>query len=122
MDRGGAVAIEPHDPRIERNDAAALVGQAGDRASGELVAAAAQHADAIGARIDQPAVEIAQLDAELALAEIVFLRRRAVELGQLQHRLVDRREGDVRLFARGEAGDLDPDLNGTARPRDSPAR
>ena len=32
------------------------------------VAAAAQHADAVGARIDQPAVEVAQLDPEPALA------------------------------------------------------
>src|SRR4029077_15888081 len=102
---------------IERDDAAALVGEDGDRTLGELVAAAAQYADAAGARINEPAVEVAQLDPELALPEIVFLRRRAPELGQLQDRLVDRGERHIRFLARGEAGDFDPDLDGAPRPR-----
>ena len=117
-DLRGAVAVELDDSREQRDDAVALVRQAGDRAPRIAVAAAAQHADAIGARVDQPAVEIAQFDAEPALAEIEFLGRRAVELGQLQHRLIDRGERHIRVLIRREPRHFDPDLGRAARPHD----
>ena len=117
-DLRGAVSVELDDAREQRDDAIALVGQAGDRAPCEPVAAATQHADAIRIRVDEPAVKIAQLDAEPALAEIVFFRHRAVELGQFQDGLVDRGERHIRIFARGKSGDLDTDLGRAARPYD----
>ena len=78
-----SLAIEPDNAGKQRDDLAALVRQSRDRALGKTVAAAAQHSNGIRTRIDQPAIDVAQFDAELALAEIIFLGCRALEFGQL---------------------------------------
>src|SRR6516225_4513517 len=104
MDPRRSVRVEPDETRKQSDDLGALVRQPGDGAFGKTVAAAAQYPDRVRPGVDQPAVEIAQLDPELSLAETVFLRRRARKLGQFQHRLVDRGKRDIGLLAGGEPG------------------
>src|SRR5262249_26826884 len=118
LDFSSAILVELDDAGEQRDDAAALVRQTGDRATRKLVAAAAPHADAVRIRGDQAAVEVAQLDAEPALAEIIFLGRGTIELGQLQHRFVDGGERDIRILIRRKPRYLDPDFGGAARPDD----
>src|SRR5205085_6600847 len=89
-DAGRPVAVQPDDAGEQGDDLAALVRQTGDGAFRKAGAAAAQYPDGVRPRIDQPPVQVAQFDPELALAEIVFLRRRTVEFGELEDCLVDR--------------------------------
>ena len=117
-DAGRPVAVQPDDAGEQRDDPAALVRQPGDRAFRKAVAATTEHPDGVRPCIDQPSVEVAQFDDELALAIIIFLGRRAVEFSELEHRLVDRGEGDVGLLARGEPRHLDRNLDRAARPQD----
>ena len=111
-----ARVVDPNRSGKQRDDAAALVGQTRDRPFGELVAAAAQYADAIGARVDQPSVQVAQFDAEPALAVEIFFGCRTVELGQFQHRLIDGGHRHEGLLAAGDAVHLDRDIDRSARP------
>ena len=122
LDRCRAVASSCTMPENSATIRLLLSGRAGDRPLGKLVAAAAQDAQRIGARIDEPAVEVAQFDAEAALAIEIFFRRRAVKICQLEHCLIDRGEGHVRLLARGEPGHLERDVNRPTRPHDGGLR
>ncbi len=59
--------------------------------------------------VDQPAVEIADLDAEPPLAEIVIDRIGRLEIGELQDALIDRRHREHRRRPPEEIGDADRD-------------
>ena len=50
--------------------------------------------------VDQEAVEVADLDAELALAEIPVVRRRRLEVGEVEDAEVDRGDRDIGLARR----------------------
>ncbi len=81
------------------------------------VAADMQRAgDALHA-VDQIAVEIAHLQAELALAEEVARGIGRLVVREVEDADVDRRDRHARLLAGGQAGKLDGDGDGLARPR-----
>ena len=72
--------------------------------------------------VDQHAPEVADLDRQLALAEEIGARVRRLEAGEVEDADVDRRDGDARLLARREAGDLDRHGHRLARLARAPAR
>ncbi len=109
-----AVLIDAHDAGIERErllcrqvalDAGAAVAADMDRARGAL------HA------VDEQAVEIADVDGELALAEEIVFRIGRLEAGDVEDADVDRRDRDRGFFPRREAGELDRQGHGLARLR-----
>ena len=53
--------------------------------------------------VDQPAVEVADLDPELALAEVMAVGVGRLEAGQVQDADIDRGDGDIGLGSGGEA-------------------
>ncbi len=80
-------------------------------AAGADLAARALHA------VDQLAVEIADLGRELALAEIIVVRRRRLVVGEIENADIDGGDDDARLLA-GEPVDLDRHAQRRVRPHE----
>ena len=78
-------------------------------AAGPDLAARALHA------VDELAVEIADLGRELALAEIIVVRRRRLVVGQVENADIDRGDDDAGLIGRAETVDLDRHAQGRVR-------
>ena len=87
----------------------------GARKPRPAVAAGAQAAGGAGEAVDQPAVDVAHLDAEPALAEVVAVGVGGLEAGQVQDADVDGGDRRIGLGARGEAVDLQHGVGSGAR-------
>src|SRR5262249_25090995 len=106
-DGGATLPVELDDAGEER-DQLYLRRRAAPAEPG-FVAASAELAAAASSAIDELAIEIAELEAEAALAEEPGLRRRRSKIGELEHALVDRRQSDERRLPRGGATHLERD-------------
>ena len=80
------------------------------------VAAGLQRAGRALHAVDQHAVEVADVDGELALAEEIAARVGRLVAGEIEDADVDRGDRDLRLFARRETADLDRHGQRLARP------
>ena len=67
--------------------------------------------------VDQVAVEIADLGGKRFLTEIVVVGRRRLVVGQIENADIDGGDHDARLFAGGEPGDLDRNVERRVRPQ-----
>ena len=118
IDLGGAVGCDRDDAGIERERLlrrrAAL--QLGSRIAARLdLAACALHA------VDQLAVEIADLRAHLALAEIVIVGRRRLVIGEVENADIDGGDHHLGVLAGVEAAELDRNLQARSSAAPKPA-
>ena len=101
----GAVRPHVHDARIERERR--LGRRRGARHGARTIAAGADRAARALHAVEQLAVEVADLRRQAALAEVKVIRRRRLVVGQVEDADIDRRDGDLRLLAAGEAAQPD---------------
>src|SRR5262249_24591486 len=105
--------VEFENPRIERDQLdfrrrAALAQRIG-------IAALADRSPLAVATVDELAVEVAQIDAQPALAEIIVRGRRRLEIGELENAFIHRGDADEARLPGTEALDLEWQVDGLAR-------
>ena len=112
LDQGLAPVVEPHHPGEEGHQ---LLRRGRGQQLGEAaVAAGAHHAGGALHPVDQLAVEVANLQAQAALAEIPLIRFRGLIGGDVQDTLVHRGQGDEGLGPGLQVGDGHLDRHGPA--------
>ena len=91
-------------------------------AHGVAVAAGAQPSGGAERAVDQPAVEVAQFEAEPALAEIPCLRIGRLVVGQIEDADIDRRDRDIGVAAAAQRRSRKPGSSAAGAARSFPAR